>query len=47
LAAVFEPDFIRPFYKSKVATDAHQLEKVMQDGDASFATKVCEQGKRA
>jgi nicotinic acid phosphoribosyltransferase len=44
---VFEPDFIRPFYKSKVATDAHLLEEVMQDGNASFASKVCEQGKRA
>lgn len=47
LAAIFEPDFIRPFYKSKVATDAHRLEEIMQDDHASFATKVCEQGKRA
>ena len=47
MAAVFEPDFIRPFFKSKVATDAHRLEEVMQDENASFSTKVCEQGKRA
>jgi nicotinic acid phosphoribosyltransferase len=47
LAALFEPDFIRPFFKSKVATDAHTLEEVMEEGEATFATKVCEQGKRA
>ncbi|MDR2541433.1 MAG: nicotinamide phosphoribosyltransferase domain-containing protein [Candidatus Peribacteria bacterium] len=47
LAAIFEPDFIRPFFKSKVATDAHALEEVMQGEDTNFASKVCEQGKRA
>lgn len=47
LAAHFEADFIRSFYKSKVATDAQRLEQLMEDDHASFATKVCEQGKRA
>ncbi|MDR0860993.1 MAG: hypothetical protein LBO09_08780 [Candidatus Peribacteria bacterium] len=47
LGAIFEPDYIRPFFKSKVATDVHALEEVMDDGDATFASKTCEQGKRA
>ncbi|MEI6673115.1 MAG: hypothetical protein WCL02_07530 [bacterium] len=41
LAAVYEPIFLRAFFKSIVATDAHYLEEIIGQG------RVAEFGKRA
>lgn len=41
LAAVYEPVFLRAFFKSIVATDAHYLEEIIGQG------RVAEFGKRA
>jgi len=47
LAAIYEPLFIRPFFKSIVATDAHYLEEIISKRGVTFANRVSEFGKRA
>ena len=48
LAAVYEPVFIRAFFKSIVATEAHEIDKIISDGRAAeFSNRVSEFGKRA
>ncbi len=41
LAAIFEPDFIRTFFKSIVATETHMIEQIIWEG------RVAEFGRRA
>ncbi|MCF7835117.1 hypothetical protein K9M48_03615 [Candidatus Gracilibacteria bacterium] len=41
LAAIYEPIFIRAFFKSVVATDAHEIDKIIGEG------RIAEFGKRA
>lgn len=48
MAAIYEPVFIRAFFKSIVATEAHEIDKIISDGRAAeFTNRVSEFGKRA